>query len=124
MRVVKLIVAVLIIVTACTSPADPATITGTLVSGPHCPVEVEPPDPGCAPRPVGGATVVAESNSGHTETVSSADGRFTLVVAAGSVTITFAPVEGLLAEPSPITLVVAPGEIHELGQVTYDTGVR
>ncbi|HET8571999.1 MAG TPA: hypothetical protein VFN14_08925, partial [Candidatus Limnocylindria bacterium] len=46
----------------CLAPDTPAAGTGRLevhaVAGPVCPVETQPPDPGCTPRPVAGATVL------------------------------------------------------------------
>jgi hypothetical protein len=123
--VIGIVAVVLLVATGCASPPTAqATIGGRLVSGPHCPVETSPPDPACAPRPVAGATILGESDHRQIETVSGSDGGFVLVVPAGSVTITFAPVAGLMGTPAPITLVVAADEERDLGEISYDTGIR
>ena len=100
-------------------------MSGVLVSGPHCPVETDPPDPACAPRPVSGARLVAEASDGmRTEAVSDAEGRFAIEVPAGQVTITFQPVEGLMGTPGPIDLILDPDEHLNMGELVYDTGIR
>ena len=117
-----------ILVGACSSerPTDEtATITGRLVAGPTCAVETNPPDPGCAPRAVPDAEIVATLTDGaQLRTSSDQDGRFSLVLPPGVVTITFAAVEGLMGTPDAITATVAGSQTLDLSEVTYDTGIR
>ena len=51
------------------------------MAGPVCPVESDPPDPSCAPRPVAGAPVVVTPADGSDNVVAQgetdADGRLT-----------------------------------------------
>jgi type 1 fimbria pilin len=118
----------LLIVGAC-SPDDPAastgTITGRLVSGPTCPVETNPPDPGCADQPVSDAEIVATLPDGaEIRARSGQDGRFRLVVPPGVVTITFEAVEGLMSPPGPVTATVEENQTLDLSDLAYDTGIR
>ena len=111
---------------ACAAPSNTsATITGHLVAGPVCPVETDPPDPACAPRPVPNAEVIAVSVDGiEYRTTSDFDGVFRLAVPAGELNITFSEEEGMLAAPEAVTVTVADGETVDLGELFYDTGIR
>ena len=107
------------------APEVTATVEGRLVAGPVCPVESDPPDPQCAPRPVEGAEIVATTIDGRQyRTESGPDGHFELSVAAGEVTVEFLPVDGLMGIPEPILVVVTEGDTLDLGDVGYDTGIR
>jgi hypothetical protein len=95
----------------------------SLVADPICPVETEPPDPSCTPRPVEGAVVAAVTVGGdRLEAVSDAAGHFGFDLPEGEVTITFLPVEGLMG--TPIVVSLAEGSTIDLGLVAYDTGIR
>ena len=100
---------------------------GTITAGPVCPVESSPPDPQCAPRPVGGAVIVATDASGDEvgRATSAADGSYELAVGeTGNVVISAMPVAGLMGTPSPVSLtLIAPSEVHRL-DLAYDTGIR
>lgn len=99
-------------------------VSGRLVAGPVCPVETDPPAPECAPRPVGGATVMIEVEGGDASSVvSDPDGRFQASVAAGNIRVTPHPVEGLLGTPAAIELEAGGGSL-DLGDIAYDTGIR
>ena len=112
---------------ACGPSPDSAAlvvVTGRLVAGPVCPVETDPPSPECAPRPVGGATVVIETAAGDSvSAVSDPDGRFEASVTAGAIRVIPQPVEGLLGTPPPIEVEVEGGSL-DLGEIAYDTGIR
>lgn len=118
----------LVVLGACSSgvPADSsAIITGRLVAGPTCPVETDPPDPECAPRPVPDAEIVATLPGGaEIRARSGEDGTFRLVVPPGAVTITFAAVEGSMVAPDAITATVEENQTLDLSVVAYDTGIR
>jgi hypothetical protein len=123
-----LIVAVIV---GCTnSPATPTGapdtgIRGTATAGPVCPVERNPPDPSCAPRPVVGATIVIRDGSGAQVAVaiSDADGRYFAVLPPGDYLVDPQPVTGLMgtAGKQPATVVV--GSITDV-PLEYDTGIR
>ena len=89
-----------------------------------CPVETNPPDPACAPRPVAGAVVVAVAESGdRVETTTGPDGRFSFDLAAGRYQIVALPAEGLMGTPEPVDVEAASGSI-DVGVLMYDTGIR
>lgn len=115
---------VLLLVACGQTPETSFVVTGQVLAGPVCPVETNPPDPACAPRPVAGAIVVAVAESGdRAETTTGADGRFSFELAAGRYEIVAQPAEGLMGTPEPIEVEVASGSI-DLGVLMYDTGIR
>jgi hypothetical protein len=120
-------IVLLLLTSACGSLPDPAglvVVSGRLVAGPVCPVETDPPSPECAPRPVGGATVMIEVEGGDAvSVVSDPEGRFQASVVAGNIRVTPQPVEGLLGTPAPIELEAGGGSL-DLGELAYDTGIR
>jgi hypothetical protein len=126
-RLVILIAAVALLSSCDAPPAqDSGTILVVAMSGPTCPVETDPPDPDCAPRPVAGAPirVVAEGDGATVaEGVTNADGRLTLEVPAGDYIVTAGPVEGLMAAPQPALVSVLAGLTIEV-PLGYDTGIR
>jgi hypothetical protein len=104
---------------------DPATVSVHLVAGPVCPVERNPPDPSCAPRPVPGATVVLHDPSGAEVGQASADstGTATFSVPGGAYYLEAAGVQGLMRLPDPQAFSVLGG--HSVSVVMeYDTGIR
>jgi hypothetical protein len=118
-------------VTGCASPLGTTTtvvagtIEGIVTAGPTCPVASQPPDPGCADRPVPGALLLVVDVDGETaaEVVSGDDGRFRVSVAPGEYTFVPQPVEGLLGTAQPQDVVVTGGAVIVL-DVGYDTGIR
>jgi hypothetical protein len=105
----------------------PPRLTGTVTAGPVCPVEKNPPDPACAPRPVASAVIIATNASGEEvgRTTTAADGTYTLVVGqTGAITVTAQPVKGYMGTPAPATVTFAgPSEVKTL-DLAYDTGIR
>jgi hypothetical protein len=107
--------------------AEATRISGTVASGPVCPVQREPPDPGCAPRPVANAVVVAADAGGQVvaRTTSGADGSYTLLVGiTGPVVVTALPVAGLMGAPAPVTLTLGSSPRVDGVNFEYDTGIR
>ena len=100
---------------------------GTITAGPVCPVERNPPDPQCAPRPVGGAIVIATNASGEEigRATSAADGSYELVVGqTGTALLTAQPVAGLMGVPQPVSVALtSPSEVEHV-DLSYDTGIR
>ena len=109
-----------------TDPAAPDTgIGGTATAGPVCPVEQNPPDPSCAPRPVAGATIVIRDGSGAQVAVaiSAQDGKYFAALRPGHYVVDPQPVEGLLGTAAKQPADVAAGEITDVA-LEYDTGIR
>jgi hypothetical protein len=129
MRRVLTLVAILGMLTGC--DPDRPTAEGSIVvvaqAGPVCPVESDPPDPSCAPRPVVGAPVVVTPADGGDEVVAQgetdADGRLTLAVPVGDYLVSAGQVEGLVAAPEPVVVSVLADLTTEV-PVAYDTGIR
>ena len=125
--IVALCLAVLLLV-ACDTPdrGEQGTILVVAMAGPTCPVESDPPDPECAPRPVPDAAIVLTAPAGRdvvAEGVTDAEGRLTLDVPAGDYRVTAGSVEGLMAAPEPVVVSVIAGITIEV-PLSYDTGIR
>ena len=126
MRLVVLL-AVLGVLTACApdEPRDQGSLLVIASAGPVCPVETNPPDPNCAPRPVANAAIVVAEPDGDdvADGQTGADGQLTLTLPVGDYVVTAAPVEGLMGSPAPaLVTVVADVEIEVA--LAYDTGIR
>ena len=108
------------------SGASPATgVGGVVTAGPVCPVEKNPPDPGCAPRPVDGAVLVFRDGAGTevAQTTTAADGTFFADLPAGTYLVTPQPAKGLLGTPGPQSVTITDGAVVRL-DLAYDTGIR
>lgn len=136
-RPLLLAIGVLIAAGACSAAARPEpsasatapptiSLAGRLTAGPVCPVERVPPDPACAPRPVAGATLIANDTAGReaARAVSGTDGRFVLGLVAGRYTITAEPVQGLMGAPRPVVVTLTAGVRPAPLELQYDTGIR
>jgi hypothetical protein len=97
---------------------------GTVVAGPTCPVVTEPPQSGCADRPVAGAVLVVIDGTGKQvrSVTSAADGSFTIELTPGRYRLVPQPLPGLMgtAPEQTVTLDASAQEVT----VTYDTGIR
>lgn len=127
-RLLLLLVVVLGVLTAC-DPAESGeegSIVVVAMAGPICPVESDPPDPSCAPRPVGGAPIVVTPADGSevvAQGETDAEGRLTLTLPPGDYLVSAGAVEGLTAAPDPVVVSVLANLTTEL-PVAYDTGIR
>lgn len=116
----------LVVCTACAPsrpPADTFAVSGYVHAGPWCPVMREPPDPGCADRPVADAEMIVVDAGGAEVVRESTDqnGRFVLTLPAGTYTLIPRPVRGLMGTaPEQSFTVPADGDLD----VAYDTGIR
>ncbi len=124
------LVALAIILVACQQPASSsaaalARVEGMVEAGPVCPVEREPPDPACAPRPVAGAEIVVVAGDGSdvARVSSDEDGTFVVDLLPGIYELVGQPVEGLMGVPAPVTIDVGPAGVGEI-VLAYDTGIR
>ena len=84
---------------------------GTVLAGPTCPVQHNPPDPACADRPVIGAEIVVTNLAGDpvAHATTAADGSFQLELPPGTYVLQPQPVPGLLGTPAPQQIVVGAG---------------
>lgn len=100
-------------------------IGGTATAGPVCPVEKNPPDPACAPRPVAGAVVIFRDASGAevARATTGADGTFFADLAPGGYIVEAQPVKGLMGTAGPQSVTVNDGVASTI-QLGYDTGIR
>lgn len=110
---------------AATTTVPSGEVAGTVVAGPVCPVETNPPEPGCEDRAVAGAVIAVTRLDGSAvaEVASDEAGRFLLPLPPGAYRLTPQPVEGLMGTPAPLDVSVAAGETIEV-VVSYDTGIR
>jgi hypothetical protein len=97
----------------------------SLVAGPVCPVERNPPDPSCAPRPVADATIVVRDAKGAqvAQLISSETGHATVELAPGTYVVGAAPVAGIMVPPQPVTIDLRDATSGVV-RLTYDTGIR
>ncbi len=105
--------------------AQKTGIGGAVTAGPVCPVEKNPPDPACAPRPVVGAILIFR-DAGGTEVArvtTAADGTFFAELPGGFYVVVPQPAKGLLGTPEPQSVTVAEGTAERL-DLSYDTGIR
>jgi hypothetical protein len=114
----------------CLGPSTPdapgSGFHGVATIGPTCPVQREPPDPGCADRPYQGtfAATSADGSRVVATFASDAEGRFNVSVPAGAYAIRLADESKPLPRcASEGTIVVAPGA-WTLANVTCDSGIR
>jgi len=109
---------------------SPAVVPGTGLAitagaGPTCPVEQQPPDPACAPRPVAGATILVLDGQGKTVATVVLDAKGTALVAlpAGGYVVQPRPANGLMGTPEPQNVTIVDGTITPVA-LAYDTGIR
>ncbi len=97
------------------------------LAGPVCPVETDPPDPDCEPRPVGLALVIVSPGDGRdilvADGLTDAGGAVSFVLSPGDYIVTGGDVEGLFGRPDPLTIVVTEGVTSSV-TIVYDTGIR
>ena len=100
-------------------------VGGVVTAGPVCPVEKNPPDPACAPRPVDGAILLFRDAAGKevARTTTAVDGTFFADLPGGFYVVVPQPVKGLLGTPGPQAVTVTDGAAVRLA-LGYDTGIR
>jgi len=100
-------------------------VIGRVTAGPQCPVQSDPPQPGCEDQPVPQApAVVNEVGSDEVIVVPVGDdGTFVLRMQPGNYVIEPQPVAGFLGTPQPVDISVIAGGTHR-ADLMYDTGIR
>jgi hypothetical protein len=129
MRIVALLIAGLLCLTACSAAGGSelhSGIAGRIVAGPTCPVEMVPPQPACAPRPLAASLRVRRTGSSRSRLVKSgSDGRFRILLEPGTYVVR-ALSEGRSSfprPPAPQRVVVHAGRLSHI-TIMYDTGIR
>jgi hypothetical protein len=107
-------------------PVAATGIRGLVLAGPTCPVVTDPPDPGCAERPVAGAVLIVVDGAGAEvgRVTSAADGSFAIALAPGAYRVIPQPVDGLMGTAGQVDVRVEAGEPSAQVAVAYDTGIR
>ena len=115
-----------LLLACCQAPSADQTITGIVTAGPVCPVVTDPPDPACDDRPVAGAEIVVQNDSGDevARVLTGEDGSFSVSVAAGRYELVPQPVEGLMGTAAAVEVAVGEGVPAEPVEIIYDTGIR
>lgn len=123
MRPLLLAIATTLMLAACSSPVTGprSTVNGFVRSGPTCPVESNPPDPSCAPRPVAGAVIVFQGPI-EVEITTAADGSYRVDLPDGDYTAIAQPMERYLGQPAAVRFGVA-GVPLTLDDMIYETGI-
>jgi hypothetical protein len=103
----------------------PAQVIFQLSAGPTCPVERDPPDPGCAPRPVVGAEIVVYTAVGSEAARGTSDdeGMVTLDIPAGAYYADASSSDQAMGTPESQAFAVVGGDQISL-LFSYDTGIR
>ena len=97
----------------------------TAVAGPTCPVETNPPDPNCAPRPVTTAVIVVTDNTGNGVAKVQLDESASAFIPLppGDYLVEAMPVDGMMGTAQSQTATVVDGKRTPL-EFVYDTGIR
>lgn len=108
-----------------TGTADAVTLNITLNAGPVCPVERNPPDPACAPRPVANVDVLVYDTALNevARVTSDATGRAALQLPPGAYVVAPSIVPDLMGQATAQAFAAVGGD--SVGLVfSYDTGIR
>jgi hypothetical protein len=108
-------------------PAGIGQLEVRAIAGPVCPVETDPPDPGCAPRPVSDAPVFVQPGDGRdivvAQGVADADGVLAFDLPGGEYFIAGGDVVGLMGRPEPVLTLVREHATVTV-ELVWDTGIR
>lgn len=107
---------------------DGSGIQGRVTASPTCPVETDPPQPGCEPAPVEAAEIEVRDASGRVVTSgkSAGDGSYEVVLAPGDYSLRALPLvpEAPLPTPPAPVYVTVPDGAWVTVDFDYDTGIR
>ncbi|MFO1532566.1 MAG: hypothetical protein ABR562_02535 [Thermoplasmatota archaeon] len=118
-------VAIASLVAGCAAPA-PSGIQGHVLVGPTCPVQHDPPQPGCDDRPLQTRLVAADAESGKAaaEFSSGADGSYKVTLAPGTYVVR--QPDGAATPPTcaPTEPVTVRAGAYATLNVSCDSGIR
>ncbi|MEA2676520.1 MAG: hypothetical protein QOJ81_661 [Chloroflexota bacterium] len=105
--------------------ADPVSLRVSLTAGPICPVEHNPPDPACAPRPVVNVEIYVYDAAGNEvgSMISDETGVASIELPAGAYFVAPATVTDLMGQAEPLAFAAVGGDSVAL-VFGYDTGIR
>lgn len=101
-------------------------IVGTVLAGPQCPVQHDPPQPGCEDRPVVNVPIfVGPAHGDGLVPMAYTDdtGSFRLLLMPGDYQVTGQSLDEYLGTPEVIEVTVTAGSLTEV-TLYYDTGIR
>lgn len=121
------LVAGTLLAAACGGDEEKFEVTGLVIAGPTCPAQQGPPDPACADKPVGSASIDVVNNAGKVvgTVVTTTSGEFAILLEEGSYNLRPRPVDGMTGTAEPLGILVTRGGIVPSERtLVYDTGVR
>ncbi len=97
----------------------------TALAGPTCPVEQNPPDPNCAPRPVASAVILVTDAQRNAVAKVQLDesGSVFIELPPGDYLVEATPVDGFMGTPTSQRATVVDGTRTPV-EFSYDTGIR
>ena len=101
-------------------------LSGTVTTSPTCPVERNPPDPQCAPKPYGVFVDIVHAgyNSVYKTVETSASGEFSAVLEPGSYELHLRSKTASRFPVCPVTTVDVVGNKTTFSSISCDTGIR
>lgn len=100
-------------------------IRGRVTAGPTCPVETNPPQPGCAPRGFKARVVVSRNGHVVKRLTSGVDGRFSVLLPPARYRVRAFPASGRMLPrcPSAARVTVRRGAYTRVA-IACDSGIR
>ena len=112
-------------ITPCSAGCPPSGIEGRVLQSPICPVETDPPQPECAPRPYQATVIVwsADHSAQVAKFTADEDGRFRVPLEPGDYSIEPQGEGRFPMPPRPFAVTVPRDQFVHL-DIEYDTGIR
>ncbi len=107
-------------------PSGQGAIVGTVVAGPQCPVQHDPPQPGCEDQPVVNVPIfVGPAHGGGLVPMTHTDdmGTFRLLLEPGDYMVTVQALDEYIGTPEVVEVTVTAGTLTEINFYD-DTGIR
>lgn len=103
-------------------PTDTGSVKGTVFLSPTCPVERDPPDPKCAPKPYATTIRISKQGVPYATITTNSSGAYTTVLPAG--TYLFLPKGGTTLPSCSGTQIVVAANTTQTVNLDCDTGIR
>lgn len=97
-----------------------------VLAGPQCPVQQDPPQPGCEDQPVPDVEIIITGDEFGDIPVpifTNSDGGFYIALEPGVYLITAPDLDEYLGNPEPVSVTIRPAREEEIA-LLYDTGIR